>query len=402
MPNNTWQKVRLGQIARITSGGTPSRNIDEYWNNGEIPWITTTAINFNTISSGTEFITQKGLKNSSAKIFPPGTILMAMYGQGVTRGRVAILKIEAATNQACAAILPHKENIETQFLFYFLSNEYEQIREMAHGGNQKNLNGELIKQIPIKLPSLPEQCKIAEILSTWDEAIDLTQQLIAAKQRRKKALMQQLLTGKVRFPGFEEEWEVIKLGALGKFLKGSGITKSELVENGLPCIRYGEIYTVHHDFIKEFHSFISDDSAKNSKPVYNGDLLFAGSGETLDEIGKCVAYIGEDEAYAGGDVIILRLSQGDPKFLGYLMNHTEVRRQIYARGQGQSVVHIYSSHLKEITIKLPSLSEQRRIAAGLQACDEEIDLLQQKLAALQIQKKGLMQQLLTGQVRVRV
>ena len=297
-----------------------------------------------------------------------------------------------------------KEKLDPDYLDHFRqSNFWESFMKRADSGSVRvRIWFSDLGLIQVPLPPLPEQRKITEILSTWDEAIDLTQQLITAKQRRKKALMQQLLTGKVRFGGFEGVWEEIKLGSLGKFLKGSGITKSELVDDGLPCIRYGEIYTVHHDYIKEFHSFISDDSAKNSKPIFNGDLLFAGSGETLDEIGKCVAFVGQGEAYAGGDVIILRLSQGDAKFLGYLMNHNKVRRQIYARGQGQSVVHIYSSHLKEITIKLPSLPEQRRIAAVLQACDKEIDLLQQKLAALQTQKKGLMQQLLTGKVRVEV
>lgn len=267
----------------------------------------------------------------------------------------------------------------------------------------------------IHLPPIEEQHKIAEILGAWDEAITLTERLIEGKQKRKKGLMQQLLTGKVRFPGFEgsdewletkigrfpADWDLVTLGSLGSFSKGSGIKKSELVENGLPCVRYGEIYTIHHFQIKEFRSFIRSETASKSKKIYAGDLLFAGSGETLKEIGKCVAYTGDEEAYAGGDIIILRLSKGNPKFLGFLLNNDIITRQKYSLGQGQSVVHIYARHLKNILVPLPSLEEQGKIATILQACDEEITLLRQKAAALREQKKGLMQQLLTGKVRVK-
>ena len=410
MPNNTWQKVRLGQIARVTSGGTPSRNIDEYWNNGEIPWITTTAINFNTISSGTEFITQKGLKNSSAKIFPPGTILMAMYGQGVTRGRVAILKIEAATNQACAAILPHKENIETQFLFYFLSNEYEQIREMAHGGNQKNLNGELIKQIPIKLPPLPEQRKIAEILSTWDKAIDLTQHLIAAKQRRKKALMQQLLTGRVRFPGFEGEWEETQLRNIasnnrhsftgGPF--GSDLKSNDYTDDGVRIIQLQNIGD--GEFMNSYKIYTSEEKADEliSCNIYPGEIIISKMG---DPVARATIIPDIHKRYlmaSDGIRLLVNTSKYNTKFILETINSPCFRKKALSQSTGSTRQRIGLTDLRKIQLKVPPLSEQHRIAAVLQACDEEINLLQQKLAALQTQKKGLMQQLLTGKVRVEV
>ena len=115
---NSWTKVLLGEIAKLSSGGTPSRSVPAYWN-GTIPWVTTTKINFETILDADEYITPLGLKNSSTKIFPQGTLLMAMYGQGATRGRVGFLGIDAAVNQACACIEPAKD-VSANYLFYYL------------------------------------------------------------------------------------------------------------------------------------------------------------------------------------------------------------------------------------------------------------------------------------------
>lgn len=127
-----WRRRPLGEIARITSGGTPDRAEPSYWG-GDIPWVPTGEIRFNTITDTAEKITPAGLKNSSAKLFPPGTLLMAMYGQGKTRGQVAKLGIEAATNQNSAAIHLH-HGYEPDFYFQYLWWKYEDIREFGHSG----------------------------------------------------------------------------------------------------------------------------------------------------------------------------------------------------------------------------------------------------------------------------
>ena len=131
-----WRRSTLGQIARITSGGTPSRAEPSYWG-GSIPWVTTGEIQFNTITDTAEKITREALKNSSARLFPPGTLLMAMYGQGKTRGQVAKLGIEAATNQACAAILLG-DGHDLDFYFQYLSSQYAALRNLGNAGTQQN------------------------------------------------------------------------------------------------------------------------------------------------------------------------------------------------------------------------------------------------------------------------
>ncbi len=194
-------------------------------------------------------------------------------------------------------------------------------------------------------------------------------------------------------------WKCTILGNLGQFLKGKGIAKSEVMEDGIPCVRYGEIYTNHNDYIKAFTSFTTQESANQSTKLEYGDILFAGSGETLEDIGKSVAFVDEFEAYSGGDIIILRGHNQDPKFLGFLLNTDFVSRQTFQLGQGHSVVHIYSSGLKNVKIPLPPLHEQQQIATILSTWDKAIDKLTQLIAAKEQRKKGLMQQLLTGKKR---
>ncbi|EOH0516388.1 restriction endonuclease subunit S [Vibrio fluvialis] len=199
-----WSFLKLGSVAKVTSGGTPSRKKASFWENGTIPWITTGEVNFNCITNSSQKITDEGLKNSAAKMFPPDTILMAMYGQGQTRGRVAMLGIEASTNQACAAIICSKK-LNPHFCYHYLSSQYEKIRTIGNEGSQKNLNGQIIKDILIPCPNLEEQEQIALVLSTVDEKITLLAKQKSETQKLKKGLMQKLLTGEWRVPVEETE-----------------------------------------------------------------------------------------------------------------------------------------------------------------------------------------------------
>jgi len=189
-----WVSDSLGNIFETTSGGTPSRTESSYWN-GNIHWITTSLVDFRVITCAEEFITAQALKNSSAKLFPRGTVLMAMYGQGKTRGQVALLGIEAATNQACAAILPRK-GIDPYFVFANLAGRYEQIREMSNSGGQENLSQGLIREIRFSFPSDDaEQRKVTSCLSSLDALISAETQKLEAFKTHKKGLMQQLFPG---------------------------------------------------------------------------------------------------------------------------------------------------------------------------------------------------------------
>jgi type I restriction enzyme S subunit len=175
------------------------------------------------------------------------------------------------------------------------------------------------------------------------------------------------------------EWAALSIGSIGRFSKGSGGTKADECDNGVPCIRYGHLYTQHQFFIKACHSFIAPERAFHYTEIRHGDVLFAGSGETLDEIGKSAVNLLESEALCGGDILILRPSREvDAVFLGYATDSASAAGQKAEMGRGFTVMHIYASSLKNLKLSLPSLSEQRAIAAFLDRETAKIDALVEK------------------------
>ncbi len=175
----------IGALADVSTGGTPSRAKPDYFK-GHIPWVTTTEIKYNTITKTAEMISEEALRQSPAKLYPKGTLLLAMYGQGATRGRVAMLGVDAAINQACAAIRP-RPSASGWYIYFWLELEYDVIRALGHGSNQSNLNLELVRSIPIPNVDLSSQQRIVNILSVLDGRI--------AKLDERLALIKQLKTG---------------------------------------------------------------------------------------------------------------------------------------------------------------------------------------------------------------
>ena len=268
-------------------------------------------------------------------------------------------------------------------------------------GAQPKLALTRIRKFLIPLPpTLAEQQAIAEALSDADALIESLEQLLAKKRQIKQGAMQELLTGQKRLPGFAGEWQPTPLGAIGEFLKGSGITRDEAQSGTLPCVRYGEIYTTHNDYIRAFQSWISLEVAVRATRLRQGDVLFAGSGETKEEIGKCIAFVDKLEAYAGGDIVILRPRGFDSLFLGYALNTANVIRQKASRGQGDAVVHISAVALAQIEVRVPDATEQTAIATLLSDMDTELAALEAKLAKARDLKQGMMQELLTGRIRL--
>ena len=253
---------------------------------------------------------------------------------------------------------------------------------------------------PVIIPPLPEQRAIAAVLRDVDALISALDKLIAKKRDIKKAAMQQLLTGKKRLPGFRGEWKVKKLGEIGPFKKGRNIPKRFLATQGEPCVLYGEIYTKYDCVVRKLRSYIPEQIAAQSTRIQSGDILFAGSGETAEEIGKCFAYIGTERAYAGGDLMILSPSEDDSVFLGYQLNSPPICRQKATLGQGSSVVHIYANGLATVEVPVPSLPEQQAIATVLSDMDAEIAAMEQRRDKTRALKQGMMQELLTGRIRL--
>ncbi|MBU4220570.1 MAG: restriction endonuclease subunit S [Euryarchaeota archaeon] len=253
----------------------------------------------------------------------------------------------------------------------------------------------------ISLPQLKEQQKIAEILSTWDKAIELIEKLISEKKDFKKGLMQQLLTGKVRFPEFTDDWKEYQLKDICKFMKGSGLSKEKLSINGKrKCILYGELYTAYSEVIQEV---ISKTNIAEGVPSQKGDVLIPASTTSSGiDLANATA-IEENSVLLGGDINILRNDKSlfNSSFLAHYLTHIK-KFDIASKAQGITIIHLYGEHLKKIQVNIPQVKEQEKVAQVLSIQNDLIEKMTDKLLQLKQQKKGLMQLLLTGIVRVKV
>ena len=168
-----WERYSIEDLCNnVTSGGTPLRSRAEFYDGGTIPWIKTKEVNFNRIYDADEKITEKGLDNSSAKLIPENSILIAMYGDGKTAGRCAINRLPVTTNQACCNLVINTKKADPNFMFYKISTLYETFKGLKVGGSQQNLNSKTIREFNIEIPSLPTQHRIASILSSYDDFIE--------------------------------------------------------------------------------------------------------------------------------------------------------------------------------------------------------------------------------------
>ena len=186
-----------------------------------------------------------------------------------------------------------------------------------------------------------------------------------------------------------EHWNMTRISNFGSFFKGNGIKKDEVKESGIPCIRYGEIYTQYDRIVYKPVSYIDEETSKNSVIVRKGDILFTGSGETIGDIGKSVLYFGEGEIFAGGDIIVLRLNADlNPLYISYLVNTNFIQYQKSLSGKGEIIVHIYPKNIKEIKTPLPPIEEQTYIANYLDNKTKQIDdLINKKQNLIELLKE---------------
>lgn len=198
-----WKIEKLGSCTDIGSGTTPSRDVLDYWEDGTIAWVKTGEVKYNLIIETTETITHRAVLDSHMHIYKPNTVLVAMYGQGDTRGRIAILGINATINQACAALVSFPKILHAQFLFYCLMRQYDDLRTLSQGSNQSNLNSNLLSQFPLLLPPYNEQVLIADILNSHQAHISIQESHRDKLRAIKTGLMDDLLTGRVRVHDLE-------------------------------------------------------------------------------------------------------------------------------------------------------------------------------------------------------
>ncbi len=272
--------------------------------------------------------------------------------------------------------------------------------QMTGSAGQKRVSADSISSYKIPLPPLAEQEKIAEILGTLDKAIEKQIQLIEKLELRKKGLMQQLLTGKKRLPGFTGEWKKVKFSLLIDKIS-NGYTYDVNSGGNIPITRIETISKGFIDYMRVGYTQYVD-TLENYR-LLKGDILFSHINSII-HIGKVAIYKGEKELYHGMNLLLIRAKQTMNKnYLYYFLSSSIARKKVrsFAK-QAVNQASVNTEELKKWILNIPSLQEQTAIANILSSCDEEIRLAQDKLAAIKEQKKGLMQVLLTGKKRVKI
>ena len=389
--------VAIKSIADVSSGNTPSRCKSEYWN-GSIPWITTGELESGYVTASKECVTEKALKETALKLYHKGTVLIAMYGQGKTRGTAAVLGIDATVNQACAALTMHSGC--PKFLFYQLQNSYHAIRKLSNTGNQENLNAEIIKNFKIPWPDELEQQKIAAILSTQDKVIELKEKFLAQKKQQKKYLMQQLLTGKLRLPDVNGEWTSVKLKELLIERNEKNVEQNHRICS--VAVSKGVVDQIEH----LGRSYAAADTS-NYGVAHYGDIIYTKSPTGDFSLGIIKQNrMRENVAVSPLYGIYKPISFST----GYLLNvHFEsaINTKNYltpiVQKGAKNTIAISNSAFLENKILFPMDEATRsKIEKIFELTDHEIDLLQKSIEAEKQKKKALMQLLLTGKASVQI
>lgn len=384
--------AKLGELYKITSGGTPSRTHSEYYEDGTIPWVKTGDLKDKYLFETDEKISQLGLENSSARIYLKNTVLLAMYG--ATIGATSILKIDAATNQACAAFSPREDTLP-EYLYAFLESQKDKFIKDAVGGAQPNLSAGYLKTIEFKLPSLEQQTRITRNLSKIDELLLLRKQQLAKLDELVKARFVEMFGDPINNP---MKWIVSKIEDIAAQEKnalkagpfGSALKKEFYVRSGYKI--YGQEQVICGD--ASFGDYyINEEKYKELKncAVQAGDILIS----LVGTYGKTLIM---PDNYEAGIInprlmkITLNKNKVTPIYFKYYFESNALKASMDANTHGGTMGVLNLGIIRQMKIQVPPLSLQNQFAAFVERVDKQKQTVQQSLEKLELMKKALMQE----------
>lgn len=387
----TWTEISIGEIcASVKSGGTPLSTIKEYYENGQIPWLKTKEIKNARIYGAENYITELGLRNSSASLIPANSISVAMYGDGGTAGRVGLTKVPLTTNQACCNLTVDERKADYEFIFYNLLGSYDELVGMKTGSGQQNLSSTLIKNFRLNLPPLAEQRAIASILSGLDAKIDLL--------RRQNNTLEPLAETLFRhwfIEGADEAWEMVTIGSiLQTVLGGTPATgKPEYWDGNIPWINSGEVNNFR---ILAGSRFITELGMKksNTKLLPKGTTVVAITGATLGQISLL-----EIETCANQSVVGIIPNEILPKEFVFLWIKHKIKEIILSE-TGGAQPHINKNDINETQIIIPDKNYLAEKMMVIKPAFEKITSNVFQIKTLISLRDTLLPKLMSGEVRV--
>lgn len=374
--------ARLGEVFTIASGGTPDKKNSTYYTNGTIPWVKTGDLKGRYVAEVVEHITEEGLNNSSAKLFPPSTVLVAMYG--ATIGACSILPYEASTNQACAAFLPTEKVLPT-YLYYFLSSKKAQFIRDGVGGAQPNISAGYLKNVQFDLIPMQQQKNIVERLDKVENLIALRKEQLAKLEQLVKARFVEMF-GDIN--NNDKNWDCQPLGELCTIVRGGSPRPIENFLGGdVPWIKIGDATKGDNVYLHATKEHIIQDGVKKSRLVKSGSLIFANCGVSLG-FARIITFDGciHDGWLAMADIDV-RL---DKVFLLQALNQmTDHFRKIAPAG---TQPNLNTAIMKAYVQIIPPMELQKEYIAFTEQTDKAKLTIQQSLDKLEVMKKALMQE----------
>lgn len=390
-----YKKYKLGELVEnVVAGATPKTSVDDYWNGGDIPWLSSGEVHKKFIYFTDKFITSEGYNNSSTKIVPTNSVLIALAGQGKTRGTVAINKIELCTNQSIASIIPN-EMLNYKYLFYYLESKYEYLRALSSSdGGRGGLNLKLIRSIPIQVPSIKEQENISNFINEIDKKILLLEQKHKLYDDFKKYLMQQIFTQKLRFADCTGEWNLFKLGDIVELMRNGCSENQVSFETEFPVTR---IETISKGILN-FDKVGYVEKIDSSYLLQYGDILLSNI-NSLKYIGNCVFFDEDKPLYHGMNLMLMRFKDDfNKKYLFYYMKFYQQWFQKMAC-QAVNQASINQSSLKKFPFYIPpTIDEQNKIVNVIDDTEHKINSIEDQIIKMEEFKKGLLQQMFVVQL----
>lgn len=426
---NHWKSSKLKWLSNIYAGGTPSTNIDQYWENGSIPWLNSGTVNQKRISVASEYITEDAVLNSSTKWVPKGSLLMALAGQGKTKGMVAILEFDATCNQSVAAIVPDANEINNEYLFYWLDSNYLRIRGLAGTELRDGLNLEIVGGIYCPTPPLKEQVHIAKYLeyqnNIVNDIIKRKESLIDLLKEKKKSIINEAVTkgfnlsvktknSKLEWVGeIPETWDVKNLQFVannghysftgGPF--GSDLKNEEYTDKGVRIIQLQNIGI--SEFKDNYKIYSSEAKADQlfSCNIFPGDLIIA---KMADPVARACIVPDLDRRYLmASDGIRLEVNTRlfNTKFIEYSVNATYFNYQAELNSTGSTRLRIGLNTLKKLKIISPPIGQQNDIVRQLDIKTANIEMcvsnLMSQIEKLSEYRHAIILEAVTGKVDVR-
>ena len=390
--------VRIEDICTlVTSGGTPLTSVQSYYTPKEIPWLKTGEVNYCRIYNTEFYISKEGLERSSAKLIPANSVIVAMYGQGDTAGRVAINKIPLSTNQACCNLIINQEKADYEYVYYTLCTLYERLVALKNGGAQPNLNAKIIKEIKIPLPELDIQHRIASVLAAYDELIDNNQKQIKLLEEAAQRLYKEWFVD-LRFPGYEdvhivdgvpEGWSVKSMDDIADYLNGYAFKPSDWGKIGKPIIK-----------IKELNEGISKDTPRNTGDdipekysVYAGDIIFSWSATLTAKIWDA------EEGLLNQHLFKVTPNKGIAREY-VLQSILKTLEEFSYLTTGSTMKHIQRGKLKQVFVKVPTQDIMNKYETVADTYREQILVLTHKVILLQEARDRLLPKLMSGEIEL--